>query len=66
MQTSPAMNAAAAESERAFIARFSDTHHQCPLPPDEVQLDPRNKELGRSSRALGVKDFDLVKTLGTG
>jgi hypothetical protein len=53
-------------SERAFIAGFSERQHAHPLPPDEVQQDPRNKELGRSSRALTVKDFDLMRTLGTG
>jgi protein kinase A len=52
------------EEEKQFIARFSEQHH--PLPPEDVQQDPRNKELGRSSRGLSVKDFDLVRTLGTG
>lgn len=53
-----------AEQEKQFVAHFSDQHE--PLPPEEVQQDPRNKELGRSSRALSVKDFELVRTLGTG
>ena len=30
------------------------------------QHHPRNRELGGSSRGLGVGDFDLVRTLGTG
>jgi protein kinase A len=53
-----------AEQEKQFVAHFSDQHD--PLPPEEVQQDPRNKDLGRSSRALGVSDFELVRTLGTG
>jgi protein kinase A len=52
------------EEDKQFIARFSE--QQEPLPPEEVQQDPRNKELGRSSRGLSVKDFELVRTLGTG
>ena len=52
------------EQEKHFIAEFAEPHH--PLPPEEVQQDPRNKELGKSSRGLSVEDFDLVRTLGTG
>ena len=36
------------------------------LPPQEIAQDPQNKELGKSSSALRIQDFDLVKTLGTG
>ncbi|KAG0650387.1 cAMP-dependent kinase catalytic subunit [Hyphodiscus hymeniophilus] len=46
------------EQEKHFIAEFAEQQH--PLPPEEVQQDPRNKELGRSSRGLGVEDFELV------
>jgi protein kinase A len=53
-----------AEQEKQFVAHFSEQH--CPLPPEEVAENPRNKELGRSSRALSVHDFELVRTLGTG
>ncbi|KAI9046890.1 hypothetical protein LZ554_008968 [Drepanopeziza brunnea f. sp. 'monogermtubi'] len=52
------------DQERAFVARFSAQQH--PLAPEEVQQDTRNKDLGRSSRGLTVKDFELVRTLGTG
>jgi protein kinase A len=52
------------KQERQFVARFSD--QKCVLPPDEIQQDPRNKELGRSSKSLTVRDFELVRTLGTG
>lgn len=60
MAASPAEH----EQERAFVAHFSD--QQRPLAPEEVQQDPRNKDLGRSSRGLSVDDFELVRTLGTG
>lgn len=46
------------------MARFADVAH--PLPPAEIQQNPRNKALGGSSRSLGVRDFELVRTLGTG
>ena len=52
------------EQEKEFIADFAEQQH--PLPPEEVQQDPRNKELGRSSSGLSVDDFELVRTLGTG
>ncbi len=52
------------EEEKRFVADFSDQQH--PLPPEEIQEDPRNKHLGQSSRGLGVHDFDLIRTLGTG
>lgn len=52
------------DEEKAFVAQFSEQSH--PLAPEEVQQDPRNKDLGRSSRGLSVKDFELVRTLGTG
>jgi hypothetical protein len=52
------------EQEKQFIAEFAEQQH--PLPPEEVQQDPRNKELGKSSKALSVDDFELVRTLGTG
>jgi protein kinase A len=52
-----------AEHDKQFVAHFDQQH---PLPPSEVQQDPRNKELGRSSKGLSVHDFELVRTLGTG
>ncbi|TGO68354.1 hypothetical protein BOTNAR_0026g00410 [Botryotinia narcissicola] len=54
---------AAAEEERNFVAHFKD---QQILPPDEIQQNPRNEGLGASSRNLSVRDFELVRTLGTG
>lgn len=53
------------DQEKAFVAQFIGGQ-QHPLAPEEVQQDPRNKDLGRSSRGLTVKDFELVRTLGTG
>lgn len=58
------MSPEAIEQEKQFIAQFSDQQH--PLPPEEVLEDPRSKQLGHSSKALGVRDFELVRTLGTG
>ena len=52
------------EQEKHFIADFAKQQH--PLPPEEVQQDPRNKELGKSLRGLSLEDFELVRTLGTG
>lgn len=52
------------EQEKHFVARFADPQH--PLPPEEVQQDLGNTELARSSMSLSVKDFELVRTLGTG
>lgn len=61
---SPTERKEVAEQEKQFVAHFSEQHD--PLPPEEVSQAPRNKELGRSSRALTVHDFELVRTLGTG
>ena len=52
------------EHEKQFIAHYSDQQHS--LEPDEIAQDPRNKELGASSKGLSVRDFELVRTLGTG
>ena len=61
---SPTERKSIAEQEKQFVAHFSEQHE--PLPPEEVCQAPRNKELGRSSRALTIQDFELVRTLGTG
>jgi protein kinase A len=60
----PMVSTETIEQEKHFIAAFSD--QQQSLAPEEVQQDPRNKELGKSSKGLSVKDFELVRTLGTG
>jgi protein kinase A len=60
----PAVDPDVVEQEKKFVAAFSDQTHV--LPPDEIQQDPRNKELGGKSRGLSVRDFELVRTLGTG
>ncbi|KUJ06300.1 camp-dependent protein kinase A [Mollisia scopiformis] len=60
----PEQMAQANEHEKEFIAHFSDT--QRPLAPGEVAESPRNKELGKSSKGLSIRDFELVRTLGTG
>jgi hypothetical protein len=48
------------------VAHFAENQQQHPLAPEEIQQDSRNKELGHSSKGLSVKDFNLVRTLGTG
>jgi len=53
------------EQEKHFVAQFSEGPH-AHLPADEFKNDPQNKQLGGSSRGLGVEDFILIKTLGTG
>jgi hypothetical protein len=58
------MAAQTREQEKHFVAQFSEQQH--PLPPEEIQQDPRNKELGGASTGLSVHDFELVRTLGTG
>lgn len=52
------------EREKAFIAEFEECKR--PLSPKHIAEDPRNKKLGASSKQLRLKDFELVKTLGTG
>ena len=52
------------EREKAFIADFEECKK--PLAPKHIAEDPRNKKLGASSKQLRLKDFELVKTLGTG
>ncbi|KAF8859788.1 camp-dependent protein kinase A [Acephala macrosclerotiorum] len=52
------------EQEKQFIAHFSDEQH--PLALGEVAQNSKKKELGRSSKGLSVRDFELVRTLGTG
>ncbi len=52
------------QEEKEFIAAFKEI--KTPLPPDEVAQSPENKKLGKQSKTLSVKDFELVRTLGTG
>ena len=50
--------------ERESIAQSNASSNI--LPPKEIAQDPKHKELGKSSSALSIRDFELVKTLGTG
>lgn len=50
--------------ERDFIAHNNSS--SAVLSPSEIAQDPKKKDLGKSSRALRIQDFDLLKTLGTG
>ena len=52
------------QKEKDFISNYEDV--KCPLSPSQISEDPRNKQLGTSSRQLQLKDFELLKTLGTG
>lgn len=52
------------EKEKHFIAGFTELTR--PLSPHQIAKDPRNKELGVTSRQLTLKDFELLKTIGTG
>jgi protein kinase A len=54
------------EHEKQFVAHFAENQQEHPLAPDEIMQNSRNKELGHSSKGLSVRDFDLVRTLGTG
>jgi hypothetical protein len=42
------------------------TGAQHPRDPDEIAEPPSEKQLAFSMKDLGVDDFDLLKTLGTG
>lgn len=59
---SPTEMAQAHDHEKDFVAHYCDALQ--PMAPGEV--DAKNKELGKSSKGLGVRDFELVRTLGTG
>lgn len=52
------------ERDKQFVAHYAESQHT--LAPEEIAQDAKNKELGHSSKGLSVKDFDLVRTLGTG
>ncbi|KAI9812768.1 MAG: serine/threonine protein kinase, AGC [Pycnora praestabilis] len=52
------------QEEKDFIADFCGDAR--PLSPSHIAEDPINKKLGASSKAVGINDFELIKTLGTG
>lgn len=62
----PTMSTETIEREKQFVANFPERQQQHVLPPDQIQQDSTNKQLGGSSRGLSVDNFELVKTLGTG
>lgn len=53
------------QKEKRFIANFKDSNGS-PLPVEKIAEDPKHKQLGHPSRHLQLKDFDLLKTIGTG
>ena len=52
------------EEEKGFVAQYKQNEQ--PLPPSQIAQDPESKSLGHSSSQLRVRDFELIKTLGTG
>ncbi|CAG8984271.1 hypothetical protein HYALB_00010696 [Hymenoscyphus albidus] len=64
METSTTTTARSAQQEKEFVAHYANKTRS--LKTEEIQEDKRNKALGHSSKRLSVKDFELVRTLGTG
>ena len=52
------------KKEKDFISCYEC--NSAPLSPNQLDEDPRNKELGAASKQLRVGDFQLIKTIGTG
>ena len=52
------------QEEKDFITAYEE--RSTVLHPEEISQDPTYKQLGASSRKLGVKDFELMRTVGTG
>lgn len=52
------------QDEKNFIVRSGDKQEI--IPPEKIEEDDIDKQLGFSSRKLRVTDFELIKTLGTG
>lgn len=60
----PPRNTEEQEREKHFVAQC--TGRDIILAPDEVAAYAKHKELGGSSPQLGLEDFKLLRTLGTG
>ena len=60
----PSYNELEKQQEKQRIADYSDSKGS--LPPDQIKQDPAQKQLGQASHSLQLKDFDLLKTIGTG
>jgi len=57
----------AAASARPPIAHHSvSSNLEMAAPAEDIMDISGQEELGENSKPLGVKDFELVKTLGTG
>lgn len=55
------------EQEKHRIAKMADDFKSIgAMEVEDIMQDPREKVVGHSSQTLRCKDFDLVKTLGTG
>lgn len=55
------------EEEKHRIAQMADDFRSIgAMEVEDIMKDPKQKIVGHSSQTLRCKDFDLVKTLGTG
>ena len=52
------------EKENRFVANFDAKKRR--RSPDEIVEKSRSQRLGESSAQLQLKDFELLKTIGTG
>ena len=60
----PPHNEEQQHAQRQFVAQYKEDGRT--VSPSAIAQDPKNKELGGSSAQLGLADFELLKTLGTG
>ncbi|KAI1626747.1 non-specific serine/threonine protein kinase [Exophiala viscosa] len=55
------------EQEKDQVLKNAAAHSEREvMPPEQVSQDPAKKQLGQPSRHLSVRDFELMRTLGTG
>ncbi|KAI9676127.1 MAG: serine/threonine protein kinase, AGC [Caeruleum heppii] len=64
LQDYPDERGESGEAARDQLAQLSSESRL--LPPTEIDQDPAEKQLGKSSRNLQLSDFELLRTLGTG
>jgi hypothetical protein len=54
------------EEKNFVIANYEVAVGHETVSAEQIAHDPQDKQLGFSSQHLGVQDFELMKTLGTG
>ncbi|MCJ1354403.1 MAG: serine/threonine protein kinase, AGC [Icmadophila ericetorum] len=64
LDRNPSYNEQEKQQEKQRIASYNDSKGS--LTQNEIQKDPTEKQLGQASHSLQLKDFDLLKTIGTG